>query len=76
MAFIEGRVQYRNWDGKDGQKHYKTEIIAISLQLPPKGSSIGSGKNSFTKKEQAQSKKEEVPIISEDNIDFEEDMPF
>ena len=76
MAFIEGRVQYRNWDGKDGQKHYKTEIIAISLQLPPKGSSMGSGKGSFSKKEQTQTKQEEVPVVSEDDIDVEEDMPF
>lgn len=80
MAFIEGRVQYRNWDGKDGQKHYKTEIIAISLQLPPKGSSgvggnHGMNNSSFPKKEKSIAK-EEIPVISEDDIDVEEDMPF
>lgn len=76
MAFIEGKVQYRNWDGKDGQKHYRTEIVANSLQLPPKGYSSGSGNNSFSKKEQTAKKQEDVPVISEDDIDIEEDMPF
>jgi single-strand DNA-binding protein len=27
-VFISGRINNRSWDGQDGQKHYKTEIIA------------------------------------------------
>ena len=28
QVFIEGRLQTRSWEDKDGAKHYKTEIIA------------------------------------------------
>ena len=31
--FVEGRLKTRSWEGKDGQKHYKTEIIASRVQL-------------------------------------------
>ncbi len=27
-AYVEGRLQTRSWDGQDGQKHYRTEVIA------------------------------------------------
>ncbi|MEK7660023.1 MAG: single-stranded DNA-binding protein [Patescibacteria group bacterium] len=36
-AFIEGRIQTRSWQDKDGQKKYKTEVIAEGLQLGPRG---------------------------------------
>jgi single-strand DNA-binding protein len=28
LVYIEGRLHSRSWDGQDGQKHYRTEIIA------------------------------------------------
>jgi len=31
--YIEGRLQTRSWDGDDGQKHYRTEVIANTVQL-------------------------------------------
>ena len=27
-AYVEGRLQTRSWDGPDGQKRYRTEVIA------------------------------------------------
>jgi single-strand DNA-binding protein len=41
-AFIEGRLQTRNWE-KDGQKHYRTEIIADRVQFGPRAGSTGAG---------------------------------
>ncbi len=35
-VFIEGRLQTRSWD-KDGQKQYRTEIVADRVQFGPKG---------------------------------------
>ena len=32
-VYIEGRIQTRSWDDKDGQKKYMTEIIANDLVL-------------------------------------------
>ena len=30
-VFIEGRVSNRNWDDKEGQRHYVTEVVANDL---------------------------------------------
>ena len=27
-VYVEGRLSTRSWDGQDGQKHYRTEVIA------------------------------------------------
>lgn len=36
MASVEGRIQTRSWEGKDGQKRYRTEIVADRVQFGPK----------------------------------------
>lgn len=49
-AFVEGRLQTRSWE-KDGQKQYRTEIVADRVQFGPKsgdgssprGENTGSG---------------------------------
>ncbi len=44
-AYVEGRLQTRSWD-KDGQKQYRTEIVADRIQFGPRaggGSGMGSG---------------------------------
>lgn len=28
LVYVEGRLRNRSWDGQDGQKHYRTEVIA------------------------------------------------
>jgi single-strand DNA-binding protein len=28
LVYVEGRLHNRSWDGQDGQKHYRTEVIA------------------------------------------------
>jgi single-strand DNA-binding protein len=35
-AMIEGRMQTRSWDGQDGQKKYRTEIVADRIQFGPR----------------------------------------
>lgn len=32
-VYVQGRIHYRSWDGQDGQKHYRTEIIANKVSL-------------------------------------------
>jgi len=38
-AEVEGRISYDSWEGKDGQKKYKTEILAHRVGFGPKTSS-------------------------------------
>ncbi|MBM4415405.1 MAG: single-stranded DNA-binding protein [Chloroflexi bacterium] len=33
QVYVEGRLQTRSWDGQDGQKHYKTEVIAETVRF-------------------------------------------
>ena len=41
-VMVEGRLQTRSWDGQDGQKKYRTEIVADRVQFGPKGGTPGS----------------------------------
>lgn len=38
-VFIEGKLQTRSWDDKDGKKCYTTEIVANGVQFLPTGQS-------------------------------------
>lgn len=43
-VYIEGRLQTRDWEGQDGVKRYRTEIIAENMiMLDTKGSNSGLG---------------------------------
>jgi len=40
LVFVAGRLTYRSWEGKDGQRHRGTEIVAselIPLDRKPNG---------------------------------------
>jgi single-strand DNA-binding protein len=41
QALIEGRIQTRNWDDKDGKKNYRTEIVADNIQFGSRGGGGG-----------------------------------
>ncbi len=44
MIFVEGRIQTRSWDDKEGKKQYKTEIICDNFQmLGSRGDGGGGG---------------------------------
>ena len=47
-VYIEGRLRTHSWDGNDGQKHYRTEVIANDMMmLTPKGGQPSSGGDDF-----------------------------
>jgi single-strand DNA-binding protein len=45
-AFVEGRIQTREWTDKEGKKNYTTEIVAQNVQFlgSRDGASAGPGK--------------------------------
>lgn len=51
IMMINGRMQTRSWDGPDGTKRYRTEIVTDGFQFGPKtsnGSEMGvSGPSAF-----------------------------
>jgi len=42
-AYIEGKLQTRAWDDKEGQKRYTTEIIANTVQFLDSAASANAG---------------------------------
>jgi single-strand DNA-binding protein len=43
QLYVEGRLQTRSWDDKDGQKRFATDIVAIDIVLLGGGSGAGRG---------------------------------
>jgi single-strand DNA-binding protein len=51
LVYVEGRLQTRSWDGPDGQKYYRTEVVIHEMQMldsrapeaPPRVDSASSG---------------------------------
>ena len=58
QVYVEGRLQTRNWEDQQGQKHYKTEVVVTTMQFldtkssedgaPPVGGSSDYSVNSAT----------------------------
>ena len=79
LILVEGRLQTRSWEGKDGQSRRTTEIIAERVQLGPRTS--GSGGDTATSDsggdDSQESKKDDMPVIDLDSDDIKpEDLPF
>lgn len=43
QCYVEGRLQTRSWEDKDGQKRYTTEIVANTVQFLGGGATQGRG---------------------------------
>ena len=72
MVLVEGRLQTRSWQGQDGVKRYRTEIVMENMQLGPKGAP-GTGVPSQDMGSSAvpTMAAEEIPVI-----DADEEMSF
>ena len=68
LVMIEGRLQTRSWEGQDGLKRYKTEIVAEGLQLGPRRSPLSAkateGKGDVAA--ETPNPKEEIPVVNEE----------
>jgi len=53
LALFEGRLETRTWEGQDGVKRSKTEIVAENMQMGPRPrSQEGSSSPSYQPKEE------------------------
>ncbi len=84
QVYIEGRIQTRSWDDKaTGEKKYRTEIVAESVQFGPKaGGSGGPASGASSAPAAAPSKGSSAKKDAVDTIDYPsedinpEDIPF
>lgn len=67
-VYVEGRLQTRKWQDKDGQDRYTTEIIADRMQMLG-----GKGQASQDASEPAAEKPAKAPSKFDD---LEDDIPF
>ncbi|MBU0683038.1 MAG: single-stranded DNA-binding protein [Candidatus Omnitrophica bacterium] len=73
-VYIEGRLQTHDWEGQDGVKRYKTEIIADNMiMLDSKGSNTSSAPSA--PKANDNYSQPEPPANSGDEIQVE-NIPF
>ena len=72
-AFIEGRLQTRSWE-QDGNKQYRTEIVADRVQFGPRGGNDGGG-GSQASNNTANEEAPKAPDYPEEEIN-PEDIPF
>ena len=71
-VLIEGRLQTRSWE-KDGQKQYRTEIVADRVQFGPRS---GGGESAAPKAAEPQEQGgQQAPDYPEEEIN-PEDIPF
>ena len=87
-VYLEGRLQTRSWEGQDGQKRYKTEVVADNMIMLDGGrnqntgapaspsarpqASTSSAGNDFMQSAPT----EELPTIQADEGVNVEDIPF
>ncbi len=88
LVMFEGRLETRTWEGQDGVKRSKTEIIAENMQMGPKARQDGASSYSGApKKENSGVAPEKKAENVEENINIEnkssseeeiriEDIPF
>lgn len=70
-VYVEGRIEYRQWEGQDGQKKYTTEIRALEMIMLGSGGSreayssapSGSASSDFSE-------------FSNQSVAGEDDLPF
>ena len=73
-TYVEGRMQTRSWE-KDGQKQYRTEVVADRVQFGPKGSGSPAAGNTAKDTENNDRNASVLPDYPEEEIN-PEDIPF
>lgn len=69
MVYIEGRIETRSWEGPDGTKRNRTEIVAETLKFGPKPKGVNIGASASSEEPTT----EETPPEEEINV---EEVPF
>lgn len=78
QIMIEGEIQTRNWEDKNGVKQYRTEILATNVQFGSKNSTTGQNNANMTTSDQEQGdygNGVDSVILPESDIN-PEDIPF
>ncbi len=81
-VMVEGRLQTRSWDDKDGQKKYRTEIVADRVQFGPRVGGAPSTASAPVEAKGSKAKPSDMEAPALDTIEYPEeeinpdDIPF
>lgn len=74
QVYIEGRIQNRSYDDRDGNKRYISEIVASEMQMLSRtgeqGGGGGGGSRPAAAASQGSSRDDESPFNPDDDIPF------
>ena len=73
LVYVEGKIQSREWEGKDGIKRRQYEIIASDMKMFPTGQ--GQGQSSYPPEERRSSGASSRPQYEDDFVP-EDDVPM
>lgn len=81
QIYVEGRIQTRKWQGKDGQDRWTTEIVGNEMQmLGSRGGGGGQGQSTPSNVDSSQSggraSESPSPQKATAGEDFDDDIPF
>lgn len=68
-VYIEGRIQTRDWEGEDGMKRYRTEIIADNMIMLDRKGDMGSASYQDVQQSNSQSGHSGLKTPPEEEID-------
>ena len=75
QVYIEGPIQTRKWEDKEGQTRYTTEIKALTMTMLDSKGEGGGGGNVPPKPDNSQPVSSNVDL-NEDFDDIDDDLPF
>ncbi len=81
LVFVEGRITTRSWQDQQGQKKYRTEIVAENMQLGPRFQSASNPNQAAAavpreNESGSDSNKETLPEVQLDEEIKVENIPF
>lgn len=76
LAFVEGRLQTSSWEDQNGQKKYRTDIIANDVQMLGSRSDGEQQQSQAQAPAQAAAKPASKPAEPEADSPDEDDLPF
>ncbi len=79
-VYVEGRIEYRQWEGDDGRTRYTTEIRAREMIMlggrGEGGAPAGGGRRGGSRPSPEDRDEEDVDFSEESLMGGEDDLPF
>lgn len=74
LVYVEGRLQTRSWDAKDGSRQSRTEIVAERIQFGPRSAAAGPRAESRPAEAASREGRDTPPMDDLPAIDLGDDM--